>query len=135
MRRSLWVLALLALAAACGGKSQATTNVLPRLHVVITGQNHHPQLGHAWTYQVKVASPSGKPVACRIHLQFFFSGAPVGEVGVHVVKNGFWKETIPAKGKNAFPPASVGQPLVLHATVTAKGYRMGAAGWKVSVVK
>ena len=135
MRRLLVLVALLGLAAACGGSSHARTTALPKLRVAITAQSHHPQLHHTWTYQVRVTGPSGKPVACRIHLQFFFAGSPVGEVGVHVVDNGFWKETIPATGKDAFPPASVGQPLVLHATVTAKGYRTGTAGWKVSVVK
>jgi hypothetical protein len=135
MRRAAALLTVLGVAAACGGRSAATTTVLPRPHVAITAQSHHPRLGHTWSYQVRVTSPAGKPVACRIHLQFFFGGSPVGEVGVHVVKTGLWKETIPATGKNAFPPASVGQPLVLRATVTAKGYRTGIAGWQVSVVK
>ena len=44
---------------------------------------------------------NGKPVACKIHMQMWFGGSPVGEVGTHVVKNGVWKETIVAKGPNA----------------------------------
>ena len=78
---------------------------------------------------------TGKPVPARIHLQFYFNGFPVGEVGRHVVPHGVWKETIPGTGKDAFPPAAVGQPLVLHAAVTAKGYPPATAGWKVRVVK
>ena len=128
-------MSLLAVSAACGGTSHAKTSALPQLRVAITAQSHHPVLGRTWTYRVRVTGAGGKPVACRIHLQFFFAGSPVGEVGVHVVKSGLWKETIPAQGKDAFPPASVGQPLVLRATVTAKGYRTGTAGWKLSVVK
>ena len=51
------------------------------------------------------------------------------------MQSGVWKETIPAKGQDAFPPAAVGQKLLLHAIVTAKGYKRATAGWKVSVVK
>ena len=105
-----------------------------KLHVVITAQSHHPKLHHTWSYEVHVTA-NGKPVACKIHVQMWFNGASVGEVGTHVVKNGVWKETIVAKGPNAFPPASVGQPLMLHATATAKGYGAGAAGWSIAVVK
>ena len=129
MRRT--VLIVLSAALLGVGAAQAAP---PKLTVVITAQSHHPQLHQTWWYQVKVTA-NGKPVACRIHVQFWFGSASVGEVGTHVVENGVWKETIVAKGKNAFPPASVGQPLVLHATVTAKGYRAGSAGWPISVVK
>ena len=130
MRRAL-LIALLLLVSAGAGSAQAAK---PKLHVVITAQSHHPKLHHTWSYQVHVTA-NDKPVACKIHLQMWFGGASVGEVGTHVVKNGVWKETIVAKGAAAFPPASVGQPLVLHATATAKGYRAGSAGWSISVVK
>lgn len=149
MRRLVVLLSVLFVAAACGGGSKASSTTVAttapasthatatkKLHVVVSAQSHHPKLGHTWTYQVRVTdAATGKPVAARIHLQFYFGGAPVGEVGRHSVANGFWKETIPAKGKDAFPPAAVGQPLVLHATVTAKGYATAAAGWSVEVVK
>jgi hypothetical protein len=142
MRRLVAVVPVALLAAACGGGSHAPTTTAQgsvgpkRLHVSITAESHHPKLGHTWTYQVRVTdAATGKPVAAKIHLQFWFSGVSVGEVGTHTVANGVWKETIPAKGKDAFPPASLGQPLVLHATVTAKGYTKAGAGWKVSVVK
>jgi hypothetical protein len=146
MRRLLALLPVLLAAAACGGGStapptstaastQASTGK-PRLRVVITAESHHPKLGHTWTYRVRVTDKAtGKPVACRIHLQFVFGGSPVGEVGRHRVANGFWKETIPAKGKDAFPPAAIGFTVVLRATVTAPGYPAAKAGWNVSVVK
>ena len=82
-----------------------------------------------------VVTANGKPVACKIHVQVFFNGFSVGEVGTHVVKNGIWKETIPAKGTNAFPPAAVGQHVVWHAIATAKGYVQGVGGYPISVVK
>ena len=129
MRRVL-LIALLALLLGVGA-AQASPS---KLSVVFAAQSHHPKLHETWWYRVTVTA-NGKPVACKIHLQMWFGGMPVGEVGTHVVENGVWKETIVAKGKNAFPPASVGQPLVLHATVTAKGYRAGSAGWPISVVK
>lgn len=130
MRRALLIALVLVLAAGAGTAGAAT----PKLTVVMTAQSHHPKLHHTWWYEVKVTA-NGKPVACKIHVQMWFGGASVGEVGTHVVKNGIWKETIVATGPNAFPPASVGQPLTLHAAVTAKGYRAGSAGWKIAVVK
>ncbi|HKI92080.1 MAG TPA: hypothetical protein VJ986_07245 [Gaiellaceae bacterium] len=149
MRRVLALLPVVLLAAACGGGSKApattaaattattaqTSSAKPVLQVALTAESHHPVVGQTWTYQVHVTDPSGKPVASRIHLQFLFGGMVVGEVGVHVVSDGVWKETIPAKGKDAFPPAAVGQALVLRATATAKGYRAGTARWTVTVKK
>ena len=130
MRRALLTLIALLSLGVAGAASAATS----KLTVVMIAQSHHPKLHHTWWYEVKVTA-RGKPVACRIHLQMWFNGASVGEVGTHIVKNGVWKETIVAKGPEAFPPAAVGQPLVLHAAVTAKGYRPASAGWHISVVK
>ena len=132
MRRLLALIPLALAAAACGGGSGAPTTaptttaaapVAKKLKVVMSAESHHPKIGHTWTYQVHVTdAATGKPVPARIHLQFWFNGVSVGEVGVHNVADGVWTETIPATGKDAFPPAAVGQPLVLHAIVTAKGY-------------
>jgi len=129
VRRALVLVSISA--AVLAGTAQAAK---PKLHVVVTAQSHHPVLHHTWTYEVRVTA-NGKPVACRIHVQVFFNGFSVGEVGTHVVRNGIWKETIPAKGTNAFPPASVGQHVVWHAVATARGYAAGAGGWPISVVK
>ena len=143
---------MLLVAAACGGGSQAATVATtapattaasapaataakPTLHVVVTAQDHHPKLGHPWTYHVRVTGKGGKPVACNVNIQFYFGGMSVGEVGKHHLKHGVWNETIPATGKDAFPPAAVGPKLVLHVTATAKGYRPGTGGWKLQVVK
>jgi hypothetical protein len=103
----------------------------PKLHVVVTGQDHHPRVGKRWHYEVRVTNAAGKPVASRIHLQFLFAGVPVGEVGVHAVKSGVWQETFGAPGNPSFPPASRGQRLVLQASATAKGYAPAKAGWWV----
>ena len=129
MRRALALVSIVA--AVLAGTAQAAK---PKLHVVVTAQSHHPVLHHTWAYEVRVTA-NGKPVACKIHVQVFFNGFSVGEVGTHVVKNGIWKETIPAKGTNAFPPAAVGQQVVWHAIATAKGYAAGVGGWPISVVK
>ena len=119
-----------------GAISASALAAQPELKVVIKGQSHHPVVGKTWSYSVKVTDAAGKPVACKIHLQMLLAGAGVvGQVGIHVVKNGVWKETIVAHGPNAFPPAAVGEPLVLQATVTAKGYAPAKAGWAISVVK
>jgi hypothetical protein len=108
----------------------------PKLHVVLKGQDHHPVVGKTWSYSVTVTNAAGKPVASKIHLQMLLAGmSVVGEVGVHVVKNGVWKETIVAHGPNAFPLTAVGQPLELQATVTAKGYAPAKARWSIAVVK
>ena len=125
-------LALVSISAAVlAGTAGAAT---PKLHVVVTAQSHHPVLHHTWAYEVRVTA-NGRPVACRIHVQVFFNGFSVGEVGTHVVRTGIWKETIPAKGTNAFPPAAVGQQVVWHAVATAKGYLPGVGGFPISVVK
>lgn len=158
MTRLLALIPLVLVAAACGGggasssssstgapatqppasTSATTTSTAASgtLHVVLTAQSHHPKLGQTWTYQVRVTdAATGKPVACLIHIQVTFGGTPVGEIGRHHVDNGFWKETIPATGKDAFPPASVGQHVVWHVTVTAPGYQKAVANWPISVVR
>jgi hypothetical protein len=133
VRRAL-VLLPLALATVALAAPAAAAPQLKKLKVVLTGQDHHPVVGKTWSYQVKVTDSAGKPVACRIHLQMLLAGlSVVGEVGVHVVKNGIWKETIVAKGPNAFPPTARGEPLVLQATVTAKGYATAKARWPIVV--
>ena len=129
MRRALVLVSVLALV----GVAPAAASP-PKLKVVVTAQSHHPVLHHTWWYKVTVTA-NGKPVACKIHVQVFFNGFSVGEVGTHIVKNGIWKETIPATGKNAFPPASVGQHVMWHAVATAKGYARGVGTFAVSVVK
>jgi hypothetical protein len=104
-----------------------------KLHVTIQGQDHHPRVGNRWHYEVRVTNAAGKPVAARVHLQFMLGPLPVGEVGVHVVKRGFWEETFGTPGNPAFPAAARGQHLVLQATVTARGYAKSKAGWPIVV--
>jgi len=129
------LLAVLLVAAALGGTAQSASArpaAPKRLHVVVRGQDHQPRIGRRWHYTVRVTdAATGKPVACRIHLQFLFGGLPVGEVGTHVVKTGVWQETFGTPGHPPFPPAARGQHLTLEATVTAKGYPAAHAGWAV----
>ena len=134
MRRTPLLLVLVALSG-CGGSSTKpkTTSAeppAPRLSVVIRGENHHPLVGRKWHYEVRVTA-DGKPVSCRVHLQFLFSGAPVGQVGRHALADGVWRETFGVGINPPFPPASRGQSLVLEATATKPGYRRGRAGWPV----
>jgi hypothetical protein len=141
MRRVPVLLALVLLAASCGGGSKAPTTTAAAatkktLHVVLTAQDHHPKVGHTWSYQVHVTdAATDKPVDSRIHVQVTFGGSPVGQIGRHHVKDGVWKETIPATGKNAFPAAAVGQHVVWQAIATAPGYRRAVANWPIVVVK
>lgn len=134
MRRLPLLLVLVALGG-CGGSSAKprTTSAAPaakRLSVAILGENHRPVVGRKWHYEVRVTA-GGKPVSCRIHLQFLFSGAPVGEVGRHVLADGVWRETFGVGANPPFPAAARGQSLVLEATATKRGYRSGHAGWPV----
>jgi hypothetical protein len=127
---------LLALVALTVAIAAPAASAAPKpLKVSLTAQSPHPVLHHTWWYQVKVTDSAGKPVACLIHVQVTFNGVPVGEVGKHQRPDGLWKETIPAKGVNAFPPAAVGQHIVWRATVTAPGYRKAIANMPISVVK
>ena len=106
------------------------------LHVVLKGQDHHPLVGKKWHYSVTVTdAATGKPVACKIHLLFTLSGVavPGGEIGVHVVKKGFWQETFGTPGSPPFPAAARGVHLVILAIVTAKGYATAKATWAVVV--
>jgi hypothetical protein len=136
MRRASVLLVLVLLVPVAAAATAGRTATLRRLHVDVTGQSHHPKLGHPWTYQVSVTdAATGKPVACLIHIEVTFGGAPVGQIGRHHVLSGGWTETIPATGKNAFPPAAVGQHVVWRATATAPGYRKGVGLWPISVVK
>ena len=119
----------------CGGSSTKpkTPSVAPsakRLRVVIVGENHRPLVGRKWHYEVRVTA-GGKPVSCRIHLQFLFGGAPVGQVGRHALAVGVWRETFGVGINPPFPPAARGQSLVLEATATKPGYRSAHAGWPV----
>ena len=138
MRRALLLCSIVLVAAGCGSAKKhvvtTTQAARPKLHVVVGAQSRHPVIGHTWTYEVHVTA-NGKPVACKIHIQVFFNGFSVGEVGIHRLKNGFWKETIPATGKNAFPPAAVGQHVEWHVVATAKGYRAGIGALPISAVK
>jgi hypothetical protein len=134
MRRLLVLLCVLVAAVIAAGPAGAAP---PKLEVVLKGQDHHPIVGKTWSYSVTVENAAGKPVASKIHLQMLLAPfmSVVGEVGTHTVKNGVWKETIVAHGPNAFPPAAVGQSLILQATVTAKGYGTSKARWPIAVKK
>ncbi|HLY94948.1 MAG TPA: hypothetical protein VKP14_08890 [Gaiellaceae bacterium] len=132
MRQTILILVATFALAACGSSQGRTTTTAAaaKPKVTIVGQDHHPLVGKNWHYEVRVTL-AGKPVAAFIHLQFLFNGVPVGEVGKHTVKNGFWQETF--SGKGAFPAAARGQPLVLRATVTVKGHPVVKAGWPIVV--
>ena len=130
VRRVLALICALFVAAVTAVSSGAA---LPKLHVVLKGQDHHPLVGKKWHYSVTVTNVAGKPVASKIHLQFLFSGLPVGQIGVHTVKNGFWQETFGTPGHAPFPPAARGQSLVIEAIVTAKGYAVAKATWPIVV--
>ncbi|HEV7134875.1 MAG TPA: hypothetical protein VGN27_14200 [Gaiellaceae bacterium] len=124
----------LLLAVALAGAAPAAAAAAKTLRVVVRGQDHRPFVGKRWHYEVRVTdAATGKPVACRIHLQFLFGSLPVGEVGVHVVKTGVWQETFGTPGHPPFPPAARGQHLTLQATATAtaKGYATGHGSWTI----
>jgi hypothetical protein len=104
-----------------------------KLHVVVKGQDHQPRVNKRWHYEVHVTNAAGKPVASRIHLQLLFGSIPVGEVGVHLLKRGFFEETLGTPGNPPFPPAARGQHLVLRATATANGYAQAKGSWPITV--
>jgi hypothetical protein len=130
MRRLLVLSCVLAVGVTGVGSAVAAP---PTLHVVIRGQDHRPLVGKTWHYSVTVTNAAGKPVASRIHLQFLFNGFPVGQIGVHTVKNGLWQETFGTPGHPGFPAAAKGQPLVIEAIVTANGYAVTKAHWPIVV--
>ena len=123
--------------AGCGGHGAATTAAStpkppPKFRVQLLGQSHHPRVGKKWSYQVRVTNAAGKPIPFRVHMQFLFSGVPVGQVGRHRVTNGVWRETFGVPGNPAVPARARGQPLVLQAVVTAFG-ETRKANWAIVV--
>jgi hypothetical protein len=129
--------ALLVALAGCGGHGAATTAAsepkpAPKFSVQLTGQSHHPRVGKKWSYQVRVTDAAGKPIPFRVHLQFLFSGVPVGQVGRHSVPSGVWRETFGVPGNPPFPARARGQALVLQAVVTARG-ETRKANWSIEV--
>lgn len=133
--RRAFLLLPLALAAAVLAGPGAAAPQAKKLKVVLTGQDHHPLVGKKWHYEVRVTDAAGKPVACRIHLLFTLSGVavPGGEIGVHVVKKGYWQETFGTPGSPPFPATARGIHLVIEAIVTAKGYATAKATWPIVV--
>lgn len=87
----------------------------PPFKATLTALTHAPKVNAKWTYVVRVTDLGGRPIPAKIHLQILFQGVPVGQVGVHTVKKGVWRETI------QWPPESKGQPLVFQAIVTVAG--------------
>jgi hypothetical protein len=132
MRRLLMLL-LVALAAGALAGPVAAAPALKKLTVVLKGQDHHPLVGKKWHYQVTVTGAGAKRVACTIHLQFLFSGVPVGQVGRFNAKSGFFQQTLGTPGNAPFPAAAAGQSLVLEAVVTAPGYAAATAKWPIVV--
>jgi hypothetical protein len=124
--------ALVAALAGCGGHDRAATTAArpkPSIRVSLTADSHHPRVGKAWHYEVRVTSPAGKPVPARVHLQILFGGAPVGQVGRHRVANGVWRETLGVPGNPPFPARARGIRLVFQAVVTALGQTKKANYW------
>ena len=123
---------LVAALAGCGGHGRATTTAArlqTMIRVSLTADSHHPRVGKAWHYEVRVTDLAGKPVPARVHLQILFGGAPVGQVGRHRVKNGVWRETIGAPGNPPFPARARGVRLVFQAVVRALGQTRRANYW------
>jgi hypothetical protein len=125
MRRAA-ALVLVVLAAGCGGGGKQTPPVRiitgsPPIRVVFHGQDHHPRAGKRWSYEVRVTDRDGNRVSARIHLQILFGGVAVGQVGVHRVRNGAWRETLGTPGNPPFPAAARGRRLVFQTVVTARG--------------
>src|SRR5207248_1704305 len=83
VRRTLLVVPVALAVTGCGGGSAkpkhpaAVSSPAARhaLRVVIRGQDHRPRVGGRWHYEVRVTdTATGRPVACRLHLQFTFGG-------------------------------------------------------------
>jgi hypothetical protein len=136
---------MLVLAAGCGGKKQASApppstaappTSAPKAHasplrVTLTAQSHTPRVGKPWHYVVRVTDAAGRPVRAKVHVQILFGGAPVGQIGTHIV-TGVWQETIGQGANQPFPAESRGYPLVFESVVTAKGVTV-KRNWPIRV--
>ena len=120
------VVGLAAGLAGCGGSSSSKTTstaTTPKpppatIHLVLTATNHTPVANKPWHYTVRVTDSAGKPVSATVHAQVLSQGQVVGQIdngAVHNAPTGVWTEEV------TWPPASVGQPLVMQVVVTALG--------------
>jgi hypothetical protein len=121
--RRIAALALILIAAGCGGHSPAKPKVefRPAVNVSIISSTHHPKVNRPWPVMVRVTDSAGKSLPARLTMRILFGGAPVGKVDNGKVYRfvGSWQER---KGNEiTWPPASRGQPLQFEAIVTARG--------------
>ncbi len=112
--------------AACGGSSSSKTTstattpkpVPATIHLALTATNHTPVANKPWYYTVRITNSAGKPVSATVRAQVLTQGQVVGQIdnrAVHNAPKGVWTEEV------TWPPAAVGQPLVMQVVVTALG--------------
>ena len=102
-------------AARTGGSAEVATGPV---RASLRAAGHAPVQGRNWAYSVRVSDAAGRPLSGSVEIQFVFGGQIVGRdtPRIHPVIRGSWHDRI------VFPPASVGQPLVVRAVVhTAHG--------------
>lgn len=131
------VVGLVAGLAACGGSSSSKTTssaTTPKpppatIHLALTATNHTPVANKPWYYTVRVTNSAGTPVSATVQAQVLTQGQVVGQIdngAVHNAPKGVWTEEV------TWPPASVGQPLVMQVVVTALG-TTAKANWTIAV--
>ena len=86
----------------------------------------------AWQ-RTQLPRAGSRTSAPTVVVKLLFGSVPVGQIGVHTVKNGKWQETFGTPGHPPFPAAAKGQSLVIQAIVTAKGYAVTKATWPIVV--
>lgn len=99
-----------------------------RIHVTMTGQNHHPTVSKNWTYTIKVTSATGTKLSGTVTTHYLFSGSVVGTQKPENVrfKDGHYRDTV------QFPSDSLGQPLMVEAVVHTKD-GSASATWSITV--
>jgi hypothetical protein len=133
MRRSA-ALALMLIAAGCGGHSAAKPKVAfrPAVNVSVVAPTHHPKVNKPWPVTVRVTDSAGKPLPARLTMRILFGGTAVGKVDDGKVYRfvGSWRET--KANEITWPPASRGEPLQFEAIVTARGTKVKRT-WSIVV--
>lgn len=100
------------------------------IRVRLTGLNHHPVVGHRWTYWIVVTNSRGQRLSGTETTHYLYNGAVVGtERPVNVrFRNGYYHDTL------IFPKAALGHPLRVW-TVIKTRQGSGSAAWWIVVVR
>ncbi len=100
------------------------------MKATLVGENHAPIATKLWPYTVTATDANGKALSGRVDVEFTFNGTVVGHATppTDPLTDGRWHDNL------TFPPAAVGEPIVLQVVVHTSLGTM-TLDWPVKVKK